>query len=99
MSREEYVIPNKLTGIQLKQGSSLVCSATEGEASTDRATVKLMKGITWAVPAALTMLQKQVTLTATIHDAGVPTKSFAKPMYVSGIVGNGTVRLTDKKEG
>ncbi len=93
-------MPNRLTVIQLKQGNSAVCSATEGEASTDRATVKLTKGIKWAVPKAIDCLQKQVTLTATIHDAGVPTKSFAKTMYISGIVGDGsTVRLTDKKEG
>ncbi len=93
-------MPNRLTVIQLKQGTSAICSATEGEASTDRATVKLTKGIKWTVPQPIDCLQKQVTLTAVIHDAGVPEKSFAKPMYISGITGNGTtVRLTDKKEG
>lgn len=91
---------NRLTAVQLQQAGSVICSATEGDASADRTTVKLTKGIKWAVPKPLDWLQKQVALTATIHGAGVPTKSFVKKMYISGMLGDGgNVRLTDTKEG
>lgn len=90
---------NRLTDIALTLGGATICKATEGDASPDRATVKLTQGINWSssVTKPLDYLQKQVTLTSKIHDSGPQARSFAKPMYIAGISG-GYIRLTDKKE-
>lgn len=88
----------RMTAIEVKEAGRVICTATEGEASDDRNTVKLTKGINWVVAKPLACLQMKIMLSAKIHDAGVPQKSFAKPMYVSGITPGSGVRLTEKKE-